>query len=202
MPDVATVEQGVWRQSVCPYCGVGCGLRVRARGGVVVDVAGDRAHPVNAGQLCAKGALLAPALRTDDRLLHPQIRSRATGALARAGWEEAIAHVARAMQRGVAEHGPDAVMLYGSGQLLTEDYYLLGKLAKGYIGTNNQDTNSRLCMASAVAAHQLAFGTDAPPCAYADIEAAHTFLIVGANMEACHPILFHRIRARQRAAKQ
>ena len=199
MPDAAAVHEGVWRQSTCPYCGVGCGLRVRARGGVVVDVTGDRAHPVNAGQLCAKGALLAPALRTDDRLLYPQIRSRATGTTGRAGWDEAIAHVAGTIQRVVAEHGPDAVMLYGSGQLLTEDYYLLGKLAKGFLGTNNQDTNSRLCMASAVAAYQLAFGKDAPPAAYADIEQANTFLIVGANMEACHPILFNRVKARRRA---
>ena len=189
---------GVWRQSTCPYCGVGCGLQIRARGGTL-EVQGDRAHPVNAGQLCAKGALLAPAVQTDDRLLHPYLRDRASGATRRVLWDDAIERVASGIRTAVAEHGPDSVMLYGSGQLMTEDYYLLGKLAKGYIGTNNQDTNSRLCMASAVAAYQLALGKDAPPAAYADIEAANTFLIIGANMEACHPILFNRIKARKRA---
>jgi anaerobic selenocysteine-containing dehydrogenase len=190
-----------WRRSVCPYCGTGCGLRIRAREGVVSDVQGDPHHLVNAGKLCAKGALLAPMLRTEDRLLFPLLRDRLTGATYRVSWDDAIARVAHTIRRVIATHGPDAVMLYGSGQLLTEDYYLFGKLAKGYLGTNNQDTNSRLCMASAVAAYQLAFGTDAPPASYADIEHANTFLIVGANVEACHPILFQRIRARKRAGK-
>ena len=107
--------------------------------------------------------------------------------------------MAEAIRRNVAAHGPDSIMLYGSGQLPTEDYYLFGKLAKGFIGTNNQDTNSRLCMASAVAAYNLAFGADSPPASYEDIEAANTFLILGANVEACHPILFDRIKARKRA---
>ena len=106
-----------------------------------------------------------------------------------------------AIRKAQSEHGPHSVMLYGSGQLVTEDYYLFGKIAKGYLGTNNQDTNSRLCMASAVAAYSLSLGADSPPCSYADIEAAKTFLIVGANPEACHPILFNRIKARRRADK-
>ncbi len=192
-------RDGAWRQSVCPYCGVGCGLRVRARDGVVAEVQADRAHPVNAGQLCAKGALLAPAITTEDRLLAPLVRSRETGETRRVHWDDAIERVAAGIRGAVERYGPDSVMLYGSGQLMTEDYYLFGKLAKGFIGTNNQDTNSRLCMASAVAAYQLALGKDAPPAAYADIEEANTFLIVGANMEACHPILFNRIKARKRA---
>ena len=116
-------------------------------------------------------------------------------------WPQATARLAAAIRKAQAEGGPDAVMLYGSGQLLTEDYYLFGKLAKGFLRTNNQDTNSRLCMASAVAAYTLALGADSPPCSYADIEAAKTFLIVGANPEACHPILFNRIKARRRADK-
>jgi anaerobic selenocysteine-containing dehydrogenase len=177
---------------------VGCGLLVRLRNGAL-EVQGDRAHPVNAGQLCAKGALLGPAIDTEDRLLFPQFRSRESGAFSRVSWDAAVDRVAEGIRSAVARHGPDSVMLYGSGQLMTEDYYLFAKLAKGFIGTNNQDTNSRLCMASAVAAYQLALGTDAPPAAYADIETASTFLIVGANMEACHPILFNRIRARKRA---
>lgn len=188
-----------WRRSVCPYCGTGCGLRIRARDGVVTDVEGDRNHSANAGKLCAKGALLAPILGTPDRLRFPIVQDRVTGAGRRVGWEEAVTRVAAAIRAAVDRHGPDAVMLYGSGQLLTEDYYLFGKLAKGFIGTNNQDTNSRLCMASAVAAYTLALGADAPPAAYADIEHAQTFLILGANMEACHPILFNRIRDRRRA---
>jgi anaerobic selenocysteine-containing dehydrogenase len=197
-PTIAAEGDG-WRRSVCPYCGTGCGLRIRAHDGVVTEVRGDADHPVNAGSLCAKGALLAPVVRTADRLHHPLRRERATGRTRRVSWEEAIAMLAGAIRRTVAAHGPHAVMLYGSGQLLTEDYYLFGKLAKGFIGTNNQDTNSRLCMASAVAAYTLALGSDAPPAAYADIEQANTFLIVGANVEACHPILWGRIRARRRA---
>ena len=192
-------HESQWRQSICPYCGVGCGLSVRARNGVVADVQGDRRHPVNLGQLCAKGALLAPAITTEDRLLFPHVRSRETGAERRVGWDEAVERAAAGIRGAVERYGPDAVMLYGSGQLMTEDYYLFGKLAKGFIGTNNQDTNSRLCMASAVAAYQLALGKDAPPAAYADIEHANTFLIIGANMEANHPILFNRIKARKRA---
>ncbi len=197
---MAANGSGAWKRSICPYCGTGCGLRIRARDGVVNQVEGDPDHSVNAGKLCAKGALLAPILGTDDRLLYPLVRDRATGSTRRVGWDAATTHVADAIRAAVAAHGPHSVMLYGSGQLLTEDYYLFGKLAKGYVGTNNQDTNSRLCMASAVAAYGLALGKDAPPAAYADIEQANTFLIVGANMEACHPILFNRIKARKRAA--
>lgn len=192
-------QGGGWRRSVCPYCGTGCGLRIRAKNGVVVDVEGDPEHAVNAGKLCAKGALLAPMLTAEDRLLFPLLRDRATGDTRRAGWDDAVARVAAVIDAAVAEHGPDSVMLYGSGQLLTEDYYLFGKLAKGYIGTNNQDTNSRLCMASAVAAYNLALGSDSPPAAYADIELASTIVILGSNMEACHPILFNRVKARKRA---
>ena len=154
---------------------------------------------MNRGKLCAKGALLAPIFDTGDRLLTPLLRDRKGAHTRVTGWDEAIERVAGAIRRNVEAHGPDSIMLYGSGQLLTEDYYLFGKLAKGFIGTNNQDTNSRLCMASAVAAYNLAFGADSPPASYADIEEANTFLILGANIEACHPILFDRIKARKRA---
>ena len=192
---------GQWKRSICPYCGTGCGVLARAKDGAVAEVRGDPEHPVNRGKLCAKGALLAPVVRTDDRLLYPLLREARSGRFMRVSWPAAAGRLAAAIRKAQAEGGPHAVMLYGSGQLLTEDYYLFGKIAKGFLGTNNQDTNSRLCMASAVAAYQLALGSDSPPCSYADIEAANTFLIVGANPEACHPILFNRIKARRRADK-
>ena len=190
-----------WKRSICCYCGVGCGVKVQTRNGVVSAVRGDEDHPVNRGTLCAKGALLPDIFIEEARLLHPQVRDTKGSEPRRTSWDEAIERAAGAIRRAVDEHGPDSVMMYGSGQLVTEDYYLFGKLAKGYIGTNNQDTNSRLCMASAVTAYNMTFGADAPPAGYADIEEANTFLIVGANMEACHPILFERIKARKRAAK-
>ena len=199
MPRMPLLTGDGWRRSVCCYCGTGCGILARAKDGVVREVRGDPDHPVNKGKLCAKGALLGQVFDTGDRLLTPMVRDRKGGHTRVTGWDEAIDRIAGVIRRNVAEHGPDSVMLYGSGQLMTEDYYLFGKLAKGFIGTNNQDTNSRLCMASAVAAYNLAFGADSPPASYADIEEANTFLILGANMEACHPILFDRIKARKRA---
>ena len=203
MPDTATVvasaKSNDWQRSICPYCGVGCGILAKARSGQVAEVKGDPAHPVNAGSLCAKGALVAQAITAPGRMLHPYGRDRTSGCLTQMSWESAIDRVASAIQRCLRDFGPDSLMLYGSGQLLTEDYYLFGKLAKGFLGTNNQDTNSRLCMSSTVAAYSMTLGADSPPAAYADIEKAKTFLIVGANMEACHPILFNRIRARKRS---
>ena len=190
-----------WKRSICCYCGVGCGVKVQTKNGVVSAVRGDEDHPVNRGKLCAKGALLPDIFVEDARLLYPHVRDSKEAEARRTSWDEAIERAAGAIRRAVDEHGPDSVMMYGSGQLVTEDYYLFGKLAKGYIGTNNQDTNSRLCMASAVTAYNMTFGADAPPAGYADIEQANTFLIVGANMEACHPILFERIRARKRSAR-
>ncbi len=160
---------------------------------------GDPAHPVNAGRLCAKGALLAEMLRTPDRLLYPQVRRSLAEPFRRASWDEALDLVAERFRAIIDSHGPQAIAFYGSGQLPTEDYYLLGKLAKGFIGTNNQDTNSRLCMTSASAAYALAFGQDGPPCAYEDIDLADCLLILGANMETCHPVLFQRVKARKRA---
>ena len=199
MPRLPLLRREGWKRSICCYCGVGCGVKVQTRDGVVSVVRGDEDHPVNRGKLCAKGALLPDIFGPEGRLLHPQIRDTKGSVPRRSSWDEAIERAAGAIRRSVDEHGPHSVMLYGSGQLVTEDYYLFGKLAKGFIGTNNQDTNSRLCMASAVTAYNQTFGADAPPASYRDIEAANTFLIVGANMEACHPILFERIRARKRA---
>ena len=200
MPRLPLLRREGWKRSICCYCGVGCGVKVQASDGVVSAVRGDEDHPVNRGKLCAKAALLPDIFLNEARLLYPHVREANSGDLRRTTWDEAIDRAAGAIRRAVDEHGPHSVMFYGSGQLVTEDYYLFGKLAKGFIGTNNQDTNSRLCMASAVTAYNLTFGADSPPAAYGDIEQANTFLIVGANMEACHPILFERIRARKRSA--
>src|SRR5262249_10577129 len=143
--------QGPWRKTLCPYCGVGCGLLVKVEDGVVARVKGDPEHPANFGDICAKAVHLPPVLRTPDRLLYPQIHSRRGADLERGAWPSALRLVADRLREIVALHGPDAVAFYGSGQLLTEEYYVLGKLAKGFLGTNNFDTNSRLCMASAAA---------------------------------------------------
>ncbi len=186
-------------RSICPYCAVGCGLLVAAREGRVRQAQGDPAHPVNHGKLCAKGALLPQMLYVEDRALLPQVRRTLDEPFRPVTWDEALEFMAGGFRRIIAAHGPDALAFYGSGQLPTEDYYLLGKLAKGFIGTNNQDTNSRLCMASASAAYNLSLGQDAPPACYDDIELSDCFLIIGANMEACHPVLFQRIKARKRA---
>lgn len=179
----------VTTRTTCPYCGVGCGvLATRAPDGTV-SVAGDTDHPANFGRLCSKGAALAETLSLDDRLLHPEINGK------RAGWDEALDLVAEKFATTIAKYGPDSVALYVSGQILTEDYYLANKLMKGYVGSANIDTNSRLCMASAVAAHRRAFGTDTVPATYADLEEADLIVFVGSNFAWCHPVLFQRVLA-------
>ncbi len=171
--------------TTCPYCGVGCGVRVAADGAV----SGDRDHPANGGRLCSKGAALGETLATDGRLLSPQIGSR------NAAWDEALDRIASAFMQTMAEHGPGAVALYVSGQFLTEDYYVANKLMKGFIGSANIDTNSRLCMASSVAGHIRAFGEDIVPGCYDDIEAADLAVLVGSNTAWCHPVLYQRLVA-------
>ena len=179
-------------RTTCPYCGVGCGL-VASREGMRIEIAGDPEHPANAGRTCSKGASLGETLGLEGRLLHPEIRG------ARASWDEALDFVANGFKRTIAEHGPDAVAFYVSGQLLTEDYYVANKLMKGFIGSGNIDTNSRLCMASAVAGHKRAFGEDVVPVSYADLEAADLVVIVGSNTAWCHPVLFGRLwRAKEK----
>ena len=185
-------------KSVCPYCAVGCGLLLSIRDGAVEKVRGDASHAANYGRLCVKGALLPEMLRAPGRLLYPQVRETLDQPFRRATWEEAMDFAADRFAAIRSQHGPDALAFYGSGQLMTEDYYLLGKLAKGFVGTNNQDTNSRLCMTSSGSAYAMAFGQDGPPAAYADIEHASCVLILGANMEACHPVLFQRLQERKR----
>lgn len=176
------------RRSTCPYCGVGCGV-VGSAEGRTLSLAGDADHPANAGRLCSKGSALAATVGLEGRLLHPLIRER------RASWNEATALVARKFTETIARHGPDSVAFYVSGQLLTEDYYAANKLMKGFIGSANIDTNSRLCMASAVVAHKLAFGADLVPGCYEDLELADLVVFAGHNAAWTHPVLFRRMEA-------
>jgi assimilatory nitrate reductase catalytic subunit len=178
--------------TTCPYCGVGCGVTVR-NSQSTLSITGDAQHPANHGRLCSKGAALAQTLDLNGRLLAPRIRGREVG------WDEALSHVAERFSETIREHGPQSVAFYVSGQLLTEDYYVANKLMKGYIGYANIDTNSRLCMSSAVAAHKRAFGEDIVPVQYQDLELADLIILVGSNTAWCHPVLFQRIvKAKER----
>ena len=173
--------------TTCCYCGVGCGVVVSASKNRIFAVKGDAGHPANFGRLCTKGAALHLSTDAAARLLYPEVnRERTT-------WDEALGYTARRFAEIIRAHGPDAVAFYVSGQLLTEDYYVFNKLAKGLIGTNNIDTNSRLCMSSAVAGYKLSLGADTPPCAYEDIDAAELILIAGSNTAFAHPVLYQRI---------
>lgn len=191
------MENVRWEKSACPYCGVGCGLKVAMRDDMVVKIKGDPEHPANFGEICAKAAHLAPTVRPAGRALFPMVRDQRGGELRRTSWPAALSYVARHFKRIIADHGPDAVGFYGSGQLTTESYYIFNKLAKGFLGTNNFDTNSRLCMASAVSAYTESLGSDGPPPSYADIEEANLFFIIGSNTAWCHPITFRRIEKRK-----
>ena len=188
------LQDGV--RTTCPYCGVGCGLVAHApsgASGAAARLEGDRDHPANRGALCSKGAALADTLGLEGRLLEPQVHGRAVP------WDEALQAAAAGLQRTIEAHGPDSVALYVSGQLLTEDYYVANKLMKGFIGSANIDTNSRLCMSSAVAAHKRAFGEDVVPLCYEDLELADLVVLVGSNAAWCHPVLFKRILAAREA---
>jgi assimilatory nitrate reductase catalytic subunit len=184
-------------RTACPYCGVGCGvLAMPAESGVAIS--GDPLHPANFGRLCSKGAALGETLGLEGRLLHPMVRQH-DGALARVSWPSALDRVADGFGRIVARDGPDAVAFYLSGQLLTEDYYVANKLMKGFVGSANVDTNSRLCMASSVAGHRRAFGADTVPGVYADLDEADLIVLVGSNAAWCHPVLYQRMMANKRA---
>ena len=174
-------------RTTCAYCGVGCGITAQVTGPRALRIAGDPEHPANFGKLCSKGTHLGETVELEGRLLHPMIGER------RAEWDEALDLVAGRLRDCIAEHGPDSVAFYVSGQLLTEDYYAANKLMKGFIGSGNIDTNSRLCMASAVAAHVRAFGEDIVPCSYDDFDAADLILLVGSNTAWCHPVIWQRI---------
>ncbi|AKM08898.1 nitrate reductase [Croceicoccus naphthovorans] len=180
-------------RTTCAYCGVGCGITARVGDGREVEIGGDTAHPANRGGLCSKGTHLGETVGLGGRLLYPMIGD------AQADWDEALRLVAAQFRQAIAEHGPDSVAFYVSGQLLTEDYYAANKLMKGFIGSGNIDTNSRLCMASAVAAHNRAFGEDFVPCSYDDLDKADLIVLVGSNTAWCHPVIWQRIEAAREA---
>jgi assimilatory nitrate reductase catalytic subunit len=189
-------------KTTCPYCGVGCGVLARPDGFGGAQVQGDPEHPANFGRLCSKGSALGETLALDGRLLHPMMRGT-DGTLARASWDDALDAVANGFRETIAWHGPDSVAFYVSGQLLTEDYYVANKLMKGFIGSANIDTNSRLCMASSVAGHRRAFGADTVPGCYEDLDEADLLILTGSNAAWCHPILFQRMlkNKRERGAR-
>jgi assimilatory nitrate reductase catalytic subunit len=174
-------------KTTCPYCGVGCGVLVETAADGKVAVRGDPDHPANYGRLCSKGSALAETIDLEDRLLEPIVHGQ------KVGWDRALDLVASTFERTIAEHGPDSVAFYVSGQLLTEDYYVANKLMKGFIGSANIDTNSRLCMASSVAGHRRAFGSDTVPGCYEDLELADLIVLTGSNLAWCHPVLYQRI---------
>lgn len=180
-------------KTTCPYCGVGCGVIAKVTDDGMVSVKGDPEHPANFGRLCSKGSALAETIDLDGRVLHPEIAGR------RAGWDDALELVANSFSQAIAEHGPDAVAFYVSGQLLTEDYYVANKLMKGFIGSANIDTNSRLCMSSSVAGHRRAFGADTVPGTYEDIELADLVILTGSNLAWCHPVIYQRLAAAKAA---
>jgi assimilatory nitrate reductase catalytic subunit len=189
-------------RTTCPYCGVGCGVLATPDNSGGAAVAGDPEHPANFGRLCSKGSALGETLGLKERLLYPMIRC-SKGRMERVAWTDALDHVAHRFAHIVARDGPDAVAFYLSGQLLTEDYYVANKLMKGFIGTANVDTNSRLCMASSVAGHRRAFGADTVPGCYEDLDEADLLVLVGSNAAWCHPVLFQRMLANkhQRGAR-
>ncbi|HEY3893539.1 MAG TPA: molybdopterin-dependent oxidoreductase, partial [Bradyrhizobium sp.] len=181
-------------RTTCPYCGVGCGVLATSddRGGAAIS--GDPEHPANFGRLCSKGSALGETLGLEGRLLYPMIRC-SNGQTERVAWTDALDHVAQRFQHIIARDGPNAVAFYLSGQLLTEDYYVANKLMKGFIGSANVDTNSRLCMSSSVAGHRRAFGADTVPGCYEDLDEADLLVLTGSNAAWCHPVLFQRMIA-------
>ena len=180
-------------KSTCCYCGVGCGVIIESTGERITGVRGDPAHPANFGRLCTKGSTLHLSADPAARALYPELRRSRTAPRERVSWDAALDFAAAKFAAVIREHGPDSVAFYISGQLLTEDYYVFNKLAKGLVGTNNVDTNSRLCMSSAVAGYRATLGADAPPACYEDIDAADCLFIAGSNTAFAHPVLFRRI---------
>ncbi|WP_204115856.1 nitrate reductase [Shimia biformata] len=194
LPEAATgAEAPVTTATTCAYCGVGCGVLATPAADGSVAIKGDPDHPANLGRLCVKGSALGETLSTEGRLLAPRINGQD------ADWDTALDLVADKFHKAIDTHGPDSVAFYVSGQLLTEDYYVANKLMKGFIGSANIDTNSRLCMASSVAGHKRAFGTDTVPGTYEDIEQADLVVLVGSNLAWCHPVLYQRLAAAKAA---
>jgi sulfite reductase (NADPH) flavoprotein alpha-component len=180
-------------RTVCPYCGVGCGMVLEVQDGRVTKVSGDKNHPANFGRLCTKGLTVGATLRTPDRLGRAQMRTLRSEKLAPVPLDEAIQGVAGKLNSTLKLYGPDAVAFYVSGQLSMEAQYLINKLSKGFVRTNNIESNSRLCMSSAASGYKLSLGADGPPGSYGDFEKADCFFVIGSNMAECHPILFLRL---------
>jgi sulfite reductase (NADPH) flavoprotein alpha-component len=180
-------------KTVCPYCGVGCGMVLHVDDDHVVGVTGDRQHPSNAGRLCTKGVTSAQAIRAEGRLDAAYVRADRGRERRRVAFDDAIDETARRLRAIADAHGPDAIALYVSGQIAIEAQYLATKLAKGFLGTNNIDSNSRLCMSSAASGYQLSLGADGPPGSYEDLDHADVCLVIGSNMADCHPVLFLRL---------
>ncbi|MCF6345617.1 MAG: molybdopterin-dependent oxidoreductase [Thiomicrorhabdus sp.] len=189
-------------QTTCPYCGVGCGMEVTPKKispksvsvieSYQVNVIGDESHPANFGRLCVKGSAAGETVDFDGRMLDPQVNGEVVS------WDSALSTVADSFKSIIEKHGSNAVAFYVSGQLLTEDYYIANKLVKGFLGTANIDTNSRLCMASAVVGYKRAFGSDTVPCSYEDLELADLIILVGSNTAWAHPIVYQRIAAEKK----
>ena len=190
-------------RSVCPYCGVGCGIVMQVENGRVAKVIGDKQHPANFGRLCSKGFTCAEPLTAPDRLVSAFLRNSRAEKLQPLPLEDAMTQTAAQLIKIISQHGPDAVALYVSRQLSMETQYLAGKLAKGFLRTNNIDSNSRLCMSSAASGYKLSLGADGPPGSYQDIDRLDCALVIGSNMAECHPILFLRLldRRKQSGAK-
>jgi ferredoxin-nitrate reductase len=187
-------------RSTCCYCGTGCGILLRKDPLGRISVEGDPEHPVNRGMLCSKGMNLHYTVNDQtDRLLHPMMRYHRSLPKVQVSWDAAIERMAAVFRSLIQRYGPDSVGIYASGQCLTEEYYVLNKLMKGFIGSNNIDTNSRLCMSSAVVAYKMSLGEDSVPVSYDDIEKADTIFVAGANPAWCHPIIWRRVEAAKAA---
>ncbi len=185
-------------ESICPYCGVGCRLNLSGAGKQITKIRGVEIAAANLGKLCAKGAQLGPTIDTPDRATHPLIRTNRRAEFLQSNWDDALEQIAAKFRHLIEQYGPDSVAFYGSGQLDSESAYTICKLFKGFIGTNNTDSNSRLCMAAAVAGYRSSLGSDGPPTCYEDIDFADVVLIIGSNMAEAHPVTFDRLRAAKR----
>ena len=185
-------------EAICPYCGVGCRLWVESASNAIIRIKGVADAPANLGGICAKGATLGQVINTPDRLTQPQVRATRGDEPRPVAWKAALDELARRFRAIIDEHGPDAVAFYGSGQLDTEAVYVASKLFKGSIGTNNTDSNSRLCMAAAVAGYRTSLGADGPPPRYADVDDADCIVAWGSNMAEAHPVTFDRVKARRK----
>src|SRR6266436_269592 len=199
MTTPSMVQETTKGQAICPYCGVGCRLWMESANGELIRIKGVADAPANLGGICAKGATLPEVIHAADRLMQPQVRPARGKEPRPMRWADALGWAAARFREIIDRHGPDAVAFYGSGQLDSEPSYLAVKLFKGSIGTNNTDSNSRLCMASAVTGYQTSLGADGPPCCYADIDLSDCLVVWGTNMAEAFPVTFNRVKAHLKA---